>query len=201
MATVEGAQPEWRRSSACLPGECLEAATHQGYVLIRDSANPPGTVLTFTTDQWRGFAQGICCLPTAGQESPRAESLCSAQSAYLPTHSRLPGPGAVHRVPMRGDHGMNGNEWRGSGLAMLADDREVSRHRRQRPDLFAYCAVSGVLGTATATVMSLATSGVTRLVVWAAVLSSVSLLAGLGYDSGPVNFVWSACLPSRRRDS
>jgi hypothetical protein len=93
---------------------------------------------------------------------------------------------------------MNGNEWRG-GLAVLGHDREPGDRQSRQPYLLAYCAVSGVVGTAAATVTSLAATGVTRIAIWVAVIGSTSLLAGLGYDSRPVRFLWSACRASRRR--
>jgi hypothetical protein len=91
---------------------------------------------------------------------------------------------------------MNGREWRG-GLAVLAGEREASEQRNPQPHLFAYCAASGVIGTVAATAISLAVSGVARIAVWASVIGLVSLIAGLAYDSAPVNFLWSACYPSR----
>jgi hypothetical protein len=67
----------------------------------------------------------------------------------------------------------------------------MNEHGHPQPHLFAYCAASGVVGTAAATVTSLAASGVARIAVWATVLCLVSLIAGLGYDSGPANALWS----------
>jgi hypothetical protein len=55
MATSEGTQLQWRKSSACLPRECVEVASHEGYVLVRDSADASGAVLEFRNDQWRNF--------------------------------------------------------------------------------------------------------------------------------------------------
>jgi hypothetical protein len=99
---------------------------------------------------------------------------------------------------MRGKHGMNGSEWRGSRLAVSAGDHEARDHRHPQLRLFTYCVVSGALGTATASVMSLTASGVTRIAVWAAVIGLVSLLAGLAYDSAPADALWAACRLVRR---
>lgn len=52
--------------------------------------------------------------------------------------------------------------------------------------LLAYCVASGVLGTALASVASLAVSGTARLEVWLAVLVAVAVTAGLAYELGPV---------------
>lgn len=76
MATVEGTQPEWRRSSNCMNGECVEVATCHGHVLIRDSAELAGPVLMFAADQWRCFARGISGQQTRGLKFSAVESLC-----------------------------------------------------------------------------------------------------------------------------
>lgn len=94
---------------------------------------------------------------------------------------------------------MNGSAWRGTGLVVLADDREArDHHRHPRSRLFLYCVASGVVGTAAATVISLAASGVTRIAVWATVIGLVSLIAGVAYDSTPVNLLWTSRHPARR---
>lgn len=52
--------PIWRKSSASGSGaDCLEVATWESSVLVRDSSDRPGTVLEFTQVQWRGFVQRI----------------------------------------------------------------------------------------------------------------------------------------------
>lgn len=78
MARAEGTEPAWHKSSACLPGECVEVAASQGRVLIRDSANATGLVLMFTVDEWRRFACGIYRGSTSAPKSHEAESLCPA---------------------------------------------------------------------------------------------------------------------------
>jgi hypothetical protein len=52
--------------------------------------------------------------------------------------------------------------------------------------LFAYCAGSGMVATSAATVSGLATTGTARIVVWAAVLGSASVAAGIIYLSRPM---------------
>jgi len=51
----------WRRSSACLPGDCVEvAASTAGYVLIRDSADKATShVLILSCEQWHAFTRHI----------------------------------------------------------------------------------------------------------------------------------------------
>jgi Domain of unknown function (DUF397) len=58
MTAREG-EPRWRKSSACLPRECVEVATRKGHILIRDSVDATGPVLEFEKDQWRKFVGEI----------------------------------------------------------------------------------------------------------------------------------------------
>lgn len=50
----------WRRSSRCGSGTCVEVARlpHSGAVVVRDSKEPNGPVLVFTADEWAGFLDG-----------------------------------------------------------------------------------------------------------------------------------------------
>jgi hypothetical protein len=51
----------WRKSSySDNGGECLEAANHNGHVLVRDTKqNERGPVLAFTTEAWRAFSEQV----------------------------------------------------------------------------------------------------------------------------------------------
>lgn len=67
---------EWRRSSHCDTFACVEVTFHKSTrsgpwtdncvevgtcdcgVQVRDSKDPEGTVLTFTTDEWTAFLAG-----------------------------------------------------------------------------------------------------------------------------------------------
>jgi hypothetical protein len=51
--------------------------------------------------------------------------------------------------------------------------------------LLAYCMTSGLVGTSAATVAGLAAAGTARIVVWVAVLGSISVFAGLAYGLRP----------------
>jgi hypothetical protein len=53
----------WQRSHACLEANCVEINVDTGEVLVRDSKDPEGPVLRFTTDEWAAFVEGV----TAGQ--------------------------------------------------------------------------------------------------------------------------------------
>ena len=53
-------ESSWRKSSYSGPngGECVEVATTEN-VLVRDTADRGGPVLTFTADAWRAFTSTI----------------------------------------------------------------------------------------------------------------------------------------------
>jgi Domain of unknown function (DUF397) len=53
-------ESNWRKSSysGSNGGECVEVAT-AGAVLVRDTADRNGPVLTFTPDAWRAFTTAI----------------------------------------------------------------------------------------------------------------------------------------------
>lgn len=51
---------QWWRSSRCGGGACVEvAAGPDGQVLMRDSKDPDGPTLAFTTAEWEAFVAGI----------------------------------------------------------------------------------------------------------------------------------------------
>lgn len=53
-------QPGWRKSSYSIGnGQCIEAASGQGAILVRDSKDPDGPVLAFTPDQWQRFLASL----------------------------------------------------------------------------------------------------------------------------------------------
>ncbi|GIG92220.1 DUF397 domain-containing protein [Plantactinospora endophytica] len=48
--------PNWRKSTRSDSGTCVEVADNlPGRVLVRDSKDPQGPVLTFNPQPWRGF--------------------------------------------------------------------------------------------------------------------------------------------------
>jgi hypothetical protein len=56
MDTTEGSI-EWRRSSRCETGGCVEVARIGGMIAIRDSKD--SAVLIFSPEEWSAFAAGV----------------------------------------------------------------------------------------------------------------------------------------------
>ncbi len=52
-------QPAWRKSSFCASGECIEVAAQSGMIVLRDSKEPSGGMLRYTTEEWQSFVKGI----------------------------------------------------------------------------------------------------------------------------------------------
>jgi hypothetical protein len=55
MANVDLAVLTWRKSRACEETNCVEAATAQGLVMVRDSGNAESVTLTFPSRDWAAF--------------------------------------------------------------------------------------------------------------------------------------------------
>ena len=49
----------WRKSSYSSDGTCVETAITPSHILVRDSKNPNGQVLTFNFAEWKAFLQGV----------------------------------------------------------------------------------------------------------------------------------------------
>jgi hypothetical protein len=49
----------WRKSSRSSSGNCVEIASLAGVIVVRDSKDTAGPVLTFGTKSWRQFLTGI----------------------------------------------------------------------------------------------------------------------------------------------
>ena len=49
----------WRKSTRSTAGECVEVAASPDRVLVRDSKDPDGTVLSFAYSEWRSFTHGV----------------------------------------------------------------------------------------------------------------------------------------------
>jgi hypothetical protein len=51
--------PKWQRSKSCSGGQCVEVAKVADQYLIRDSKRPEIEPLSFTSDEWVAFVQGV----------------------------------------------------------------------------------------------------------------------------------------------
>jgi len=50
---------EWRRSSRCNGGTCVEAAVQGDAVVVRNSAEPAGPALLFSPAAWRDWVADV----------------------------------------------------------------------------------------------------------------------------------------------
>ena len=64
MSSVDPTQ--WRRSTRCDAGACVEVAVFEDEVLVRDSKDPEGPVLRFSRTEWEAFLAGVA----AGEFTP-----------------------------------------------------------------------------------------------------------------------------------
>ncbi len=55
MPSPDRSRLRWRKSSRSGEGNCVEVAFVQHAVLVRDSKDPDGPVLTFTHAEWNSF--------------------------------------------------------------------------------------------------------------------------------------------------
>jgi hypothetical protein len=53
------ATTQWRRSSYCADGACVEIAEHGDDVLMRDSKHPEQPFLRFDRTTWRDFIDAV----------------------------------------------------------------------------------------------------------------------------------------------
>jgi predicted secreted Zn-dependent protease len=49
----------WRKSSASASGNCVEVAAAADRILVRDTKDRAGHVLSFTQAEWRAFLIGV----------------------------------------------------------------------------------------------------------------------------------------------
>lgn len=53
---IAGSHVAWRKSSHSIAnGDCVEAASRQGEIAVRDSEDPEGLILRYPADAWRSF--------------------------------------------------------------------------------------------------------------------------------------------------
>ena len=53
------AEINWRRSTSCDGGTCLEVASLGDTIAIRDSSKPDGPIITYAFSRWCEFVQMI----------------------------------------------------------------------------------------------------------------------------------------------
>ena len=58
MADGERAHITWRRSTASAEGNCVEVAFASESILVRNSRDPLGPVLSFSPEEWAAFLEG-----------------------------------------------------------------------------------------------------------------------------------------------
>lgn len=51
--------PRWLRSTKCEAGDCVEIAVIGQEICIRDSKDPGGPILRFSSVEWEAFRQGV----------------------------------------------------------------------------------------------------------------------------------------------
>lgn len=49
----------WRKSSTSNQQGCVEVALRRGEIMVRDSKDPRGPTLRFTTTEWAAFLTGV----------------------------------------------------------------------------------------------------------------------------------------------
>jgi hypothetical protein len=59
VAGGRSGETEWRRSSICNGGNCVEVSSSGLAVAVRDSADPDGVILTFPSSSWRELIASV----------------------------------------------------------------------------------------------------------------------------------------------
>jgi hypothetical protein len=49
----------WKVARRCNSATCIRVASQNDQILIGDSKNPSGPVLSYTRDEWNAFVEGI----------------------------------------------------------------------------------------------------------------------------------------------
>jgi hypothetical protein len=64
LASGFGNSAEWRSSSRCEGGACVEAAAQDDAILLRSSTDRDGSILAFTHAAWRDMTARIKEMPS-----------------------------------------------------------------------------------------------------------------------------------------
>jgi uncharacterized protein DUF397 len=49
----------WVRSGRCESAQCVEVGTSNGQIVLRNSSDPDGPIVTFTKSEWDAFLGGV----------------------------------------------------------------------------------------------------------------------------------------------
>ena len=52
-------QLTWRKASFCASGECVEVAQRDEVIILRDSTQPSGHMLSYGAREWRSFVHTV----------------------------------------------------------------------------------------------------------------------------------------------
>lgn len=52
-------EPVWHKGLPCESGACVEVAAVGDAVMVRSTANPGGTPVTLSRDEWHNFLAGV----------------------------------------------------------------------------------------------------------------------------------------------
>ena len=52
-------QLSWRVAQRCNSGDCVRIASRGGMVVIGDSKDPDGPILSYSRTEWRTFVEGV----------------------------------------------------------------------------------------------------------------------------------------------
>lgn len=50
---------KWQKAKSSGSGECVEVGPFNGMIAVRDSKEPSGPALIYTTSEWRAFVSGV----------------------------------------------------------------------------------------------------------------------------------------------
>jgi hypothetical protein len=59
MSIPDFSHAEWRKSRHSGSNGCVEVASKEGMIAVRDSKDPAGAILVFRPDEWDAFVAGV----------------------------------------------------------------------------------------------------------------------------------------------
>lgn len=70
MAKPEESVPYWRKSSASSTADCIEVAYIEDVVLVRDSKDLAGPVISVSPESWATFLYNLCASTVSISNDP-----------------------------------------------------------------------------------------------------------------------------------